>query len=256
VKVNKTPAFILNQFGWTAENVDAMITGAGDTLTLKVDKPFAPTFLYNCLTAGVASIVDAETVKTHDVGGDMANVAYRPTVYDLLAHRALEIFRNTETRIAEPAWHFTLKDAQAFALFEDFAHRPFRHRDSTSWEFQAIRLYQDLDRRHLADNTPDALVDNDLQRLTYVHARSTHPRKDTLLLEAYGKLRSRVPKDSCWSEVTVALAQWHRTKADGYQRLVIGRSPRQVALEDRVDAADVPCAVADTADTLSWPITP
>ena len=73
VKVNKTPAFILNQFGWTAENVDAMITGAGDTLTLKVDKPFAPTFLYNCLTAGVASIVDAETVKTHDVGGDMAN---------------------------------------------------------------------------------------------------------------------------------------------------------------------------------------
>jgi hypothetical protein len=167
------------------------------------------------------------------LGGDMANVAYRPTVYDLLAHRALEIFRNTETRIAEPAWHFTLKDAHAFALFEDFAHRPFRHRDSTSWEFQAIRLYQDLDRRHLADNTPDALVDNDLQRLTYVHERSTHPRKDTLLLEAYEKLRSRVPKDSCWSEVTVALAQWHRTKADGYQRLVgdTWKGERRTALQ-------------------------
>jgi peptide/nickel transport system substrate-binding protein len=74
VKINKTPAFILNQFGWTAENVDTMITGAGDTLTLKVDKPYAPTFLYNCLTAGVASILDAEVVKTHDVGGDMGGV--------------------------------------------------------------------------------------------------------------------------------------------------------------------------------------
>jgi peptide/nickel transport system substrate-binding protein len=73
VKVNKTPAFILNQFGWAADNVDTMITGAGDTLTIKVSKPFAPTFLYNCLTAGVASIVDAETVKTHDVGGDLGN---------------------------------------------------------------------------------------------------------------------------------------------------------------------------------------
>lgn len=73
VKVNKTPAFILNQFGWTADNVDTMITGKGDTLTIKVSKPFAPTFLYNCLTAGVASIVDAEVVKTHDVGGDMGN---------------------------------------------------------------------------------------------------------------------------------------------------------------------------------------
>lgn len=73
IKVNKTPAFILNQFGWTAENVDSMISGKGDTLTLKVDKPFAPTFLYNCLTAGVASIVDMDTVKAHDVNGDMGN---------------------------------------------------------------------------------------------------------------------------------------------------------------------------------------
>jgi peptide/nickel transport system substrate-binding protein len=73
VKINKTPAFILNQFGWTADTVDAMVTGAGDTLTIKVDKPYAPTFLYNILTAGVASIVDAETVKAHDVGGDMGN---------------------------------------------------------------------------------------------------------------------------------------------------------------------------------------
>ena len=73
VKLNKTPAFILNQFGWTAENVDSMIMASGDVLTIKVDKPFAPTFLYNCLTAGVASIVDAETVKTHDVAGDMGN---------------------------------------------------------------------------------------------------------------------------------------------------------------------------------------
>ncbi|MEI2685514.1 MAG: ABC transporter substrate-binding protein [Cypionkella sp.] len=65
------PAFILNQFGWTAENVDSMITADGDKLMIKVDKAYAPTFLYNCLTAGVASILDAETVKSHDVGGDM-----------------------------------------------------------------------------------------------------------------------------------------------------------------------------------------
>ncbi len=73
VKLNKTPAFILNQFGWTAENVDKMIMAHGDDLMITVSKPFAPTFLYNCLTAGVASIVDAETVKTHDAGGDMGN---------------------------------------------------------------------------------------------------------------------------------------------------------------------------------------
>ena len=70
IKLNKTPAFILNQFGWSIENVDSMISGTGDTLTIKVDKPYAPTFLYNCLTAGVASIVDAEVVKANEVVTD------------------------------------------------------------------------------------------------------------------------------------------------------------------------------------------
>ena len=74
VKLNKTPAFILTQFGWTAENVDTMITAKDDTVIMTVDKPYAPTFLYNCLTAGVASIMDVDTVMTHDVGGDMGNV--------------------------------------------------------------------------------------------------------------------------------------------------------------------------------------
>ncbi len=73
IKLNKTPAFILGQFGWTPENVDKMVTADGDTLTLKTDKAYAPTFLYNCLTAGVAEILDKETVSQHDNAGDMGN---------------------------------------------------------------------------------------------------------------------------------------------------------------------------------------
>jgi peptide/nickel transport system substrate-binding protein len=71
VKLNKSPAFILNQFGWTAENVDSMVKFDGDTVTLTTDKKYAPTFLYNCLTAGVASIVDKATLEANAVDGDM-----------------------------------------------------------------------------------------------------------------------------------------------------------------------------------------
>ncbi len=73
VKLNKSPAFILNQFGWTAENVDQMVTAEGDTLTLKTDQAYAPTFLYNCLTSGIASVVDKATVMANEVDGDMGN---------------------------------------------------------------------------------------------------------------------------------------------------------------------------------------
>lgn len=73
VKLNKTPAFILTQFGLTPENVDQMITFDGDTVTLKTDKAYAPSFVYNCLTAGVANIVDIKTVMANEVEGDMGN---------------------------------------------------------------------------------------------------------------------------------------------------------------------------------------
>ncbi len=73
VLLNKTPAFILTQFGLTPENVDQMITFDGDTVTLKTDKAYAPSFVYNCLTAGVANIVDMKTVMSHEVDGDMGN---------------------------------------------------------------------------------------------------------------------------------------------------------------------------------------
>jgi peptide/nickel transport system substrate-binding protein len=73
VKLNLTPAFILNQFGWTAENVEQMVTADGDTVTIKTDQAYAPTFLYNCLTSGVASIVDKETVMANEANGDMGN---------------------------------------------------------------------------------------------------------------------------------------------------------------------------------------
>ena len=35
------------------------------------DKSYAPTFVYNCLTAGVGAIVDKETVMANVVGEDM-----------------------------------------------------------------------------------------------------------------------------------------------------------------------------------------
>ncbi|MFL2778462.1 MAG: ABC transporter substrate-binding protein [Paracoccus marcusii] len=73
VKLDKTPAFILTQFGFTADNVDQMITAEGNTLTLTMDKPYAPTFVLNCLTANIASVVDMETVMANEVDGDMGN---------------------------------------------------------------------------------------------------------------------------------------------------------------------------------------
>ncbi|AUH65880.1 ABC transporter substrate-binding protein [Paracoccus zhejiangensis] len=73
VKLDKTPAFILTQFGFTADNVETNITADGNKLTLTMDKPYAPSFVLNCLTANIASVVDKELVMQHVEGEDMGN---------------------------------------------------------------------------------------------------------------------------------------------------------------------------------------
>lgn len=73
VILNKTPSFILTQFGFTADNVAETIVADGNTLSITTDKRYATSFVLNCLTATIASIVDSKVVMEHDVDGDMGN---------------------------------------------------------------------------------------------------------------------------------------------------------------------------------------
>ncbi len=74
VILDKTPSFILTQFGFTKDNVAEKIKATGDyELTIVTDKPYAPSFFYNCLTAVVASIVDKDLALSHEVDGDMGH---------------------------------------------------------------------------------------------------------------------------------------------------------------------------------------
>ncbi len=71
VILDKTPAFILTQFGFTKDNVRDKIRVVDPlTVVLLIDKPFAPTFVLNCLTANIASIVDKKLVQANEKAGD------------------------------------------------------------------------------------------------------------------------------------------------------------------------------------------
>src|SRR4051794_18495931 len=74
VIMNKTPGFILTQFGFTKDNAKERIKATSpDTLVLVTDKAVAPTFFYYCLTANVAAIVDSKVVQQHVKGDDFGN---------------------------------------------------------------------------------------------------------------------------------------------------------------------------------------
>lgn len=71
VTLDKAPAFILTQFGFSKENVKDKIKQTGPlTVTLETDKEYAPTFVYNCLTANIAAIVDKKLLQANEKDGD------------------------------------------------------------------------------------------------------------------------------------------------------------------------------------------
>ena len=74
VKLNKTPAFIINQFGFTKDNADQKIVVTGpSTFTLTIAAKQSPTFFLYCLSANVGSIVEKAVVMSHAQGDDLGN---------------------------------------------------------------------------------------------------------------------------------------------------------------------------------------
>ncbi len=74
VMLNKTPGFILTQFGFTKENVERLIRATDDhTLQMSLPTAQAPTFVLFCLSANVGSVVEKALVLEHQGGNDLGN---------------------------------------------------------------------------------------------------------------------------------------------------------------------------------------
>ena len=74
VKLNKSPAFILNELGWTADNVDKAIEKVdANHVKLTWTADVGPVFALALLTAPIASIVDEQAVAAQVKDGDFGN---------------------------------------------------------------------------------------------------------------------------------------------------------------------------------------
>jgi peptide/nickel transport system substrate-binding protein len=72
VKLNKTPAFIVTQFGWNKDNVDQLVQVVDDSqVKVTITEEFSPVLVLNALSAGIASIVDKKLVMEHEKDGDL-----------------------------------------------------------------------------------------------------------------------------------------------------------------------------------------
>ena len=94
--------------------------------------------------------------------------SYRPTMFDFLAHNALEFYSAGEQAGAKAEDAFDLMaDSPIFAPAEEFIAWEIKTADENAATLKAIRLYQNLLKFHQQDADPTALIDADLLRLNF-----------------------------------------------------------------------------------------
>ncbi|MGB8195304.1 MAG: alpha-2-macroglobulin family protein, partial [Chitinophagaceae bacterium] len=143
----------------------------------------------------------------------------RPTLYDLLAHRALEYFGNDERYITRPGYAFELSAPEAFAEPAIFAKNQFINKDSLSHVYNALTIYQQLTAFHLKDTKPDALIDLEIQRLAFAYNKTVLENKDALYESALQSIVDKYPSNKESANALYAIARLHKEKADRYRPL-------------------------------------
>ncbi len=165
-----------------------------------------------------------DNVITHDdhllKGKPAATRKLRPSLYDFLAHRAVDFYMNEEPDIIKPAFKFELNSESYFWSHEAFVKLRIENKDSLSLKFYAIKILQDLVAFHDIPTSADGLIDADLKRLKFVKNKSVVDFKDSLYLQALLNLEKKFIQSSASAEVSYEIAMAYNERGSNYQPLV------------------------------------
>jgi peptide/nickel transport system substrate-binding protein len=74
VILDKAPAFLFTQLGWSKDNVKTLVQAtAPDTLTFKITEDLAPSLVLNLMSTYAASVVEKKVAMANEVNGDLGN---------------------------------------------------------------------------------------------------------------------------------------------------------------------------------------
>ncbi|MEO5929690.1 MAG: hypothetical protein ABIR47_07145, partial [Candidatus Kapaibacterium sp.] len=117
--------------------------------------------------------------------------ALRPTLFDLLAHRAFNFFNGFNDPWLKRE-NYRLSNLQGFLPAERFAVASFpAPGDSAAPTYTALRLMQRLTTSHLGDPSLDALADLEIERLQFARHITVAPGTAAAYTDALTALRRR-----------------------------------------------------------------
>lgn len=141
----------------------------------------------------------------------------RPTLYDFLAHRALEYLMDEENDVTEPSYKFILNDEKLFSTATDFVTVNFKTKDSSSLYHAAVTLLQEIITFHLNDTDHAALIDADLTRLAFINNHGVFTNKDSLYEKALLNIETVYKASQSAARAGYLRAYLYKQQGENYQ---------------------------------------
>lgn len=144
------------------------------------------------------------------LAGDSTTRYLRPTLYDLLAHRALSNFSNTRIDLLNPPINPINFRAPLFTDIKSFIEESLPTGDSISTQQKAFVIFQKLLQFHSNQKNIGAIIDVDLKRIKFVYQRSIKENKDTAYFDALQQLANQAKATEIYSDILYEQALLYR----------------------------------------------
>ncbi|MDT7829620.1 MG2 domain-containing protein [Pricia sp. S334] len=141
---------------------------------------------------------------------------YRPTLFDLLAHSALQFYKTDETGITRPADQFEIADSELLCGAYAFTQKKIPTKDQTSLQAKALLLYQELLQFHFPHPRLDALVEVDIERLNYIHENAVLENKDQIYLDVLQNSAENLKQHEVSALYSYEMARLYHRQGNSY----------------------------------------
>lgn len=144
---------------------------------------------------------------------------FRPTLFDFLAHNALDFYKTSETSITNPVYKFEISNEKYLANFKEFSGIKLETKDSLSLQFNALKIYQKLAAFHQKENNSNAFIAVELERLEFVKQHATFGEKENRFLNSLVNLKNEFKTHEASTLIDFEIASVYNSRANGYMPL-------------------------------------
>ena len=143
---------------------------------------------------------------------------YRPSLFDVLAHCALDFYKTDENNITRPADKFEIANPGILCEAYEYTQMKIDVQDRTSLQSKALLVYQELLKFHFPDPRLDALVDVDIERLNFIHQNAVFANKDDGYLEVLQNSAENFRQHEVSALYTYEIAQLYVQQGNEYSQ--------------------------------------